>query len=249
MNVRRITKTLAVGSATVALTVVALMGASGTASAASVTGWIGPAGTTGFLHTSTIINSPELTAESKVYHSFGQSTAAGTIGVRPRLFKSGALCEAIDYQYNWYADTEMTAGTTKTCGSGSYNSHGFVAVWNASNNSFGEYVTFPSNPLNWTDPNTAQARSATISKEDQTSGVNAQGQKYGSAATASAEEQADLDLILAIGKDGDVGYVKGSELNKPAAQNPDTSKSDQAARDIALWNKEGTEKIGAFTVG
>lgn len=56
---------------------------------ASKTGWVGPAGTTGHLHTSTIINSPDLTAESKIYHSFGATAAADTIGVRPAPVQVG----------------------------------------------------------------------------------------------------------------------------------------------------------------
>ena len=134
-----------------------LAGGLGTADAATVSGWTGPAGTTGYLHNSTIINSPDLTAESKIWQVVGASAGPGTIGARARLFKSGALCQAVDYEYNFYSATEWAVRTTNTCGSGSYNSHGFVAVWNASTSTYGEYLTFPSNPLNWTAP---AARSA-----------------------------------------------------------------------------------------
>ncbi|PZT97032.1 hypothetical protein [Gordonia sp. CNJ-863] len=238
------------GCAAAAIGVAALLGGTGGASAATVTGWVGPAGTTGYLHTSTIINAPDLTAQSKIYHSFGQSSPDGKLGVRPRLFKSGALCQASDYQYNFYTATELTAGTENTCGSGSYNSHGFVALWNASTNTYNEYVTFPSNPLNWTDPAASSARSAptTITDADRKSGVNARGQKFGSAATADADEQADLDLILAIGNDGAVGFVKTADLNKAPAANPESAKRAAGQRDIALWNREGNQRIGTFSI-
>jgi len=211
---------------------------------------VGPAGATGYLHTSTIINAPDLTAQSKIYHSFGQSSPDGKLGVRPRLFKSGALCQASDYQYNFFTATELTAGTENTCGSGSYNSHGFVALWNSSTNTYNEYVTFPSNPLNWTDPAASSARtaSAPITDADRKSGVNARGQKFGSAATADAEEQADLDLILAIGNDGAVGFVKTADLNKAPAATPESAKKTSGQRDIALWNREGSQRIGTFSI-
>ena len=240
-----------IGIAAAAIGVTSLIGGTGAASAATVTGWVGPAGTTGYLHTSTIINAPYLTAQSKIYHSFGQSSPDGKLGVRPRLFKSGALCQASDYQYNFFTATELTAETEATCGSGSYNSHGFVALWNSSTNTYNEYVTFPSNPLNWTDPAEASARTAgvAVTDADRKTGVNAQGQKFGSAATANANEQADLDLILAIGDGGVVGFVKSADLNTAPAASPNSAKSATGSRVIPLWDREGSERLGTFSIG
>lgn len=221
-----------------------LTGLAGTADAATKTGWVGPAGTTGFLHTSTIINAPDLTAESKIYQSFGATAANDTIGVRPRLFKSGALCEAIDYEYNWYSSPSWTARTSATCGSGWYNSHGFVAVWNASKASFDEYVTFPSDPLQWTAPATARsssARNVTVSDADRQQGQNSKGQTFG---PANGGKEADPDLILTIGENGKIGYVKSTELNLKPSRG-----ASKTTRSIAVWNKEGTQKVDTFIVG
>ncbi|MDF3285000.1 hypothetical protein [Gordonia sp. N1V] len=217
------------------------------ASAASVTGWVGPAGTTGFLHTSTIVNAPDLYASSKIYSAVGATASDGRIGVRPRLFKSGALCEAIDYQYNWYPAPEWSAQTSATCGSGSYNSHGFVAVYNTSSSSYDQFVTFPSNPLNWTAPAArASARSAAVPDSARTSGTNTRGEKFGSAAT---EQSSELALIAAIGTNGEIGYVRSGELNLPPASSPATApKGKPASRTIGLFKSDGTTRIGVFKV-
>ena len=222
-----------------------LLAGTGAASAASVTGWVGPAGT-GYLDTSTIINAPDLTAQSKIYSTVGTSAAAGALGVRPRLFKSGALCEAVDYQYNFYSTPELTAGTTATCGTGSYNSHGFVAVWNASKGTYDQYVTFPSNPLNWAAPAARSAKAtSTITASDLKSGVNAAGKSYGSAATDGAQP----DLILAIGTNGKVGYVRSVDLNNPVANNPQAAlQAKPAPRSIPLTDTSGTTTVGTFEV-
>lgn len=224
--------------------------AAGPAEAAVVSGWTGPAGSTGYLHNSTIINAPALTAESKIWQVVGSSAAAGTIGARARLFKSGALCEAVDYEYNPYSATEWAVRTTNTCGTGSYNSHGFVAVWNASTNTYGEYLTFPSNPLNWTAPAARNAQAtAQITDAQRQSGVNSRGQRYGSADTGDNKES-QLDLVLAIGTNNKVGYVRATQLDEQKTpSNPaEAARQNSPARSIPLLDKDGTTQIGTFTV-
>ena len=138
-----------------------------------------------FLNTSTIINSPNLRAESKIYSSFGQTVPSGEIGVRARLFSSGALCEATTYRYNTGPVAQFTYGTTNTCGAGWYNSHGFTAVWDGTS-TYKEALTFPTDPL-WWEP--AAARSSTTEPEvtpaSIPSGTNADGLTYGSGASAT----------------------------------------------------------------
>ncbi|MGK9274422.1 hypothetical protein KXR83_25830 [Williamsia muralis] len=218
----------------------------GTAQAASQVGWTGPAGTS-HLTNSTIINSPNLVAESKIWQTFGAEDAPGTIGVRPRLFKSGVLCEAIDYVYNTNAATQLVVGTTATCGSGSYNSHGFVAVWNPTNFTFDQSVTFPSNPLNWTAP--AARNANTPETAAVTSGTNANGDSYGSA--AKAESDADIpDLVQAYATNGKVGYIKSADLNGPTATSPAEAVTlTSGPRTVNVYDKEGSQVIGQFTFG
>ena len=169
--------------------------------------------------------------------------------MRPRLFKSGALCQAIDYQYNFFSEPEWSVRTSATCGTGSYNSHGFVAVWNASTSSFNEYVTFPSNPLNWTAPAAARSASPQITDSHRKGGVNSSGEKFGSADTPN-DKAADVDLVLAIGTNGTVGYVRADDLDRPAAANPVAAKAkSKSSRTIPLLESNGETRIGTFTVG
>ncbi|ORI21642.1 hypothetical protein BJI47_11175 [Rhodococcus sp. 1168] len=257
MKVRSARKALAVG----ALLSAAVILAPGTANAAAVTGWVGPAGSNGggiqFLNTSTIINSPNLTAQSKIYSVFGQTAPPGDIGVRARLFKSGVLCEAIDYKYNAFPAPELTVGTTKTCGTGSYNSHGFTAVWNGTN-AYRQALTFPSNPLDWTAPAARSAEPSTDSGDTVAeSGTNDQGQTYGQGDAASDAELPDL--VAAFGDDGTAGYIEKSALQSAVASPAEATALERqtiggvdvygsAPRTVPVFAEDGMTKISDFTI-
>jgi hypothetical protein len=246
----------------VAVVAVAFAGA-GTASADQLTGWVAPAGSSSgytFLSTSTIINAPQITAESKIYTVDGRTVPPAYMGVRARLFKSGALCEVVDYKYNAKAAPSLTVGTPGPgCGSGSYNSHGFVSVFNAETG-YKTAVTFPSSPLDYAAPAARSTQSTQAAPEslDQSSGVNDSGQTFG--AGADADTDAELpDLVLAIGDDGTVGYVASSNLTASPAtpeevlQLPiDSSGAEpvhsEPSRTVPLFDKDGVTSIGQFTI-
>ena len=76
------------------------LGVAPNASAEAVTGWTvptPPANGVIYLHNSTINNSPTIKASSKVYTVNGAVVAPANMAVRAREFKSGALCEVVDY--------------------------------------------------------------------------------------------------------------------------------------------------------
>lgn len=246
---RNIAKKLTFGAAAAAALILA---AAGSAQADVLTGWVGPAGTnsTGvvFLNTSTIINSPALRAESKIYSSFGQTVPTAEIGVRARLFKSGALCEATTYRYNPRPAAEFTLGTTATCGSGWYNSHGFTAVWDGTS-SYKEALTFPTNPLEWIDPTASPSARSANTEPSFDSGTNGSGQTFGSG--ESATNDAELpDLVAAIGDDGvTVGYVRKSDLVDGPAENPQAAAAQSGAgRTVPLLDQDGKTQLGTFTL-
>ncbi|PBI83777.1 hypothetical protein BKP42_67640 [Rhodococcus erythropolis] len=229
-----------------------LIGA-GTAQADSLTGWVGPAGSNGsgvlFLNTSTIINAPDLKAESKIYSAFGQTVPSAEIGVRARLFSSGALCEATTYRYNTGPAAQFTHKTTNTCGAGWYNSHGYTAIWDGTS-AYKEALTLPTNPL-WWEP--AAARSASpapeLTPESIPTGTNSAGETYGSGASAATD--ADLpDLVAAIGDDGTtVGFVRSADLAETPAVNPaEASKQSSTERTIPLFDEDGQTQVGTFTL-
>lgn len=226
-----------------------------TASAASQNGWIGPTPTingNSYLHYSTISNTP-LFADTRIYTSFGFAVPAYTLGVRSRLFKSGALCVINPVKYNATPTGSLTGPTSGDCGPGSYNSHGFVLVDDGTD--YQEFITFPTNPLNWGGSSAAATtqKSAPVER-------NARGQSYGSAATTTKD--ADLpDLILSIGTKSETGYIKASDLpptpktKAEAAALPKTTDASGRAvstaqsKTIPLYKSDGTTVIGQFRVG
>lgn len=246
---KRLTRSMS--TAAVAVAAFGLIGA-GTAHAESLTGWVGPAGSAAgviFLNTSTIVNAPDLKAESKIYSAFGQTVPSGEIGVRARLFSSGALCEATNYRYNSSPAAQFTHKTTNTCGAGWYNSHGYTAVWDGTS-AYKEALTLPTNPL-WWEPATARSASPApeLTPESIPTGTNSDGQTYGSGASATTD--ADLpDLVAAIGDDGTtVGFVRSADLTEAPAANPaEASKQSSAERTIPLFNEDGQTQVGTFTL-
>lgn len=210
------------------------LGVAGPANAETVSGWIGPtppiAGTV-YLHQSSITNAPTLQADSVVYTSFGTLVAPQTLGVQPRLFKSGALCAIGGWTYNIQPTATFSGTVNGDCGTGSYNSNGFVRVRDG--NVFDEYVTFPTNAVDWTSSSsTSTARTASIT---QNSGTNAKGQTYGSASSAKTTD-AVPDLVLTIASNGKIGYTHKNDLDKPDG---DT---------ITVYTTDGVTPIGTLNI-
>ena len=212
--------------------------AAGPAAAQSQTGWVGgtpPTDGIVYLHSSTITDSPALAASTVIYTSFGQMAPAFRMGVQPRLFKSGVLCQILNYTYNATSVPRLERATSGNCGSGSYNSNGFVSVSDGTDSA--QYVTFPTNAINYTAPATARAATAYQAPADSSAaGTNAAGERLGSAATARAAKDVP-DLILSYGSNGQLGYVKNRDL---------TTKT--SASSIPLLKADGTTVIGTFTM-
>ena len=219
---------------------IALLGA-GPAQAEVRTGWIGPTppiNGTIYLHTSTIDNGGIPTASSRIYTSLGNTVPQGTMGSKARLFREGALCSATDYRFNAFITNSQNASTTRDCGAGFYNSHGFVAVLNPSNGAINEYVTFPTDPLQYTTGTTLQRQGAVPAGE---TGVNSKGESYGDAVNVQSDAELP-NLVSAIGSDLQSGYIRSSDLTAAPL-----SGAEPSARSIPLVNREG-EKIGTFEI-
>lgn len=80
--------------------------------------------------------------------------------------------------------------------------------------------------------------------------VNDAGETYGPDVKDSEEEP---DLILAIGENDVVGYVRAADLDGVAATSPDSvaeyMSNVQAEREIPLYAEDGLTVLGTFTVG
>lgn len=117
---------------------------------------------------------------------------------------------------------------TKDCGPGWYNSHGFVAVFTPTG--VQEFVTFPSDPLEYAPP--APAATSGDARESGTVG----GKTYGSAETADSSDSLP-DLVSAIATNGTLGYVESDELisDRPA----------NGPRTVPVRTLDG-EEVGTF---
>jgi hypothetical protein len=214
----------------------------GTASAETLSGWINPTppSSSGTVHLgqSTINNAPAPVAETRIWTSFGTQAQPGTIGAQARLFKSGALCEATNYQYNTqYIPSQTVRTSGANCGTGWYNSHGFISVWDPGA-SAKDYVTFPTDPLYFEVAGVASARSADSAAEEVVvdSGVNAQGQSFGSA--EGVDDASDIpDLVAAYAESGELGYVRRDDLDNA-----------QAGTGLPVLATDGATEIGTFTI-
>ncbi|MFJ2667719.1 hypothetical protein ACIO14_25590 [Nocardia fluminea] len=221
--------------------VIALLGAA-PAHAEVRTGWIGgspPIDGTVYLHTSTIDNGGVPIGSSRIYTSFGNVVNPGTMGAKARLFREGALCSATDYRFNAFLTNSQNTATTRDCGAGWYNSHGFVAVL-GSNGAINEYVTFPTDPLQYPPGTAAEPSAAAFADE---SGANSRGQTYGGAAEINNDSELP-DLVAAFGSNLQQGYVKASDLRA----DPSNAEQSPSIRVVPLMSREG-EEIGKFEIG
>ena len=238
------TRIARVGSAVLATAAAASIAlAAGPASAETQTGWVGgtpPINGTVYLHSSTINNVPRPLASSVVYTSFGSAAPAGTLGAMARLFKQGALCAATDYFYNSAPNNTQTSAVSRDCGTGNYNSNGFVAVFNGTD--YNTYVTFPTNGINYTSPTPA----ATTQQQSSTTSTAA-GQTRGSAQGVAPGAKLP-DLVEAISDAGQAGYVRGKDLDITPAAARAASRSAAATRSIPVYGSSGTSVIGTFTI-
>lgn len=238
MSVKSFVRSLLVAGA--AVTVVSTAVAP-SASAASLNGWIGPTPVVNgnsYLHYSTISNTP-LFASTRIYTSFGYAVPAYTLGVRSRLFKSGALCVINSVKYNTTSTGSLTDPTSGDCGPGWYNSHGFVLVDDGTN--YQEFVTFPTDPLQWGEAAAAPAADQRIER-------NSRGQTYGSA--ASITDDADLpDLILSVGTNGRTGYIRSADIPAtPKTKAEATALRGASAKTVPVYESDGTTVVDQFRI-
>lgn len=207
------------------------------ANAETQIGWTGgtpPLSGTIYLHNSSVTNDGGLHARSKLWTSFGNTVAPGTMGVRTRLFKSGVICEVVDYVYNMSWTSSVESQSTTDCGSGSYNSHGFVKVFDGSQ--FKEYVTFPSNPINYTAPSarTSQIKDETVSTARS---FTVDGQSFGPASQDRNSIDRDPDFVAVYADNGRFGYAR-AEFVKTAKRGTSTP----------VRGADGKSEVGRFTI-
>jgi len=106
------------------------------------------------------------------------------------------------------------------------------------------------------EPNDQSAPAPTLPKDENGQTIfpqNKNGQTYGSAADATTPDN-EPDLIQAWGVDGNLGYVKSSDLNGEKPKTPEEAIAKQKRearegdREIPLYASDGTTVIGSFKI-
>lgn len=227
----------------------------GTASAATQVSWTGatPAanGKT-FLHNSTITNDGGLFARTKIWSVTGAQVPAFDIAARARLFKSGIICQVVEFTYNtdWASQLEISTDGAN-CGTGSYNSHGYVRTFDNSAG-YRDYFTFPTNPIDFVAP---AARSA--APEGETPAVESftvDGQTFGPADPAKPDTEQPT-FVAAYTDSGEQGYIRSADLitepvDRSAAEQLQKDGSGQAhtpSRQISVYSEDGATQIGVLS--
>ncbi|GAV95936.1 hypothetical protein CS176_0166 [Corynebacterium glutamicum] len=239
-NSNWVSRNKAVKTAVVAGIVAVSVLAAPVAGAASKTGWTGPTtpiNGTIYMHNSAITDEGGLSASSRIYPMLGSTMDAGSVGIRPRLFSSGILCQAIDFQYNDWPETNFSVSTNDSCGDGWYNSHGFVAVWNNSTQDFSQFPTFPTDPI-WYEDSNAQSRSLNFDLNSRPAVVNGE---------INAPIESPEGYTAAFGDSGQVGFVEDSELNRlPQIENGEIK--IRGERVIPVFAEDLVTEIDSFTI-
>ncbi len=143
MGIRRrvITTTLLV----VALCVGLLSGTAMAGTATGSWGFYGPQAGIAYANRNQIWTASPSTARglTEVETTNGVSAPTGYIGIIPRSYKNGVLCQQAGWQYNVAGTTYMSFTTSTTsCGSGVYKSNGRTAAWTGT--SYNTYSSFDS---------------------------------------------------------------------------------------------------------
>lgn len=157
------------------------------------------------------------------------------MGVQSRLFKGSVLCQITPWQYNPNSVSRLENSTTGDCGSGWYNSHGFVQVSDGID--WQNYVTFPTNPIEYIstdDEVQIDGESVAMALEPS---INDNGQTIGSAEDVDAPEDIP-DLVVEYGTEGQIGYVSSDLLM-----------SLEESTSIPLYASDGTTVLGEFSIG
>lgn len=163
----------------------------------------------------------------------------GYIGMLARIYKSsGELRTSSDWKYNSIACCWDMTRSNYIKDKGTYYSKGQVKFYNGNG-----YNTYTCN----SSPN-MQLRSGVTTQFP----VNENGLTYGSDFYSTSASDSP-DLILAEGKNGNVGYVKYLDLNKcedigSIEEAINYQKSLEEEREIPVYDKSGETVIDSFVI-
>lgn len=172
----------------------------------------------------------------------GDSTSSkripvGYMGVDARLYTvSGGLVANTGMRYNDVNSSLMGRSTQRVYGTNTYYASALVNLYNG--NGYSQVGTGVTPRLN-------------LPRSTQSYSINKYGETYGSAMYAQILNE-EPDLILAVGTNGETGYVRSSDLN-PEFTSPETAaeytESLPQTYTIPLYKSDGKTIIGSYLVG
>lgn len=184
----------------------------------------------------------------------------GKLGVSVRVYMKqgtqGILLDSSDYTYNEKSNADAffqyfsyVYGSKGEAGIQSYRVRSAIKIWDDSSGVFVTYTTEPT-PYVSNGSSTMEVRSS--AGDEISIQSNEKGEIYGPECELN-EIGIEPDLILAMGKDGTVGYVKAADLEGPELNTPEEALAYQMQRpnqwEIPLYREDGETVIGSFVVG
>ncbi|MCC5425896.1 hypothetical protein [Clostridium botulinum] len=177
------------------------------------------------------------TAIGSALTSSSTPVATGRLGAAARLYKSnGALVESTSATYSQGSGAFHRATTSMYYGKGSYYAKGTSYVYNGSG--YNSYALY-SSPIQ-----SAGFVGGKVFVEEK---VNEYGETYGSEYFLNMRG-IEPDLILAVGKNGQEGYVRSEDLNKKAETLNEAINYDSSAHEIPVYKEDGITTIDSFII-
>ena len=185
---------------------------------------------------------------------------AGDLGVSVRVYmkqgSQGVLLDSSDYAYNensnadaFFQNYNYTYGAAGETGTQSYRVRSGIKIWDERS---GVYVTYTTEPTPYVSKGGSVMEVRNSAGDEISIQSNVKGEIYGPECELN-EIGIEPDLILAMGKDGTVGYVKAADLEGPEINTPEEALADQmqrpGQREIPLYLEDGETVIGSFVVG
>lgn len=174
-------------------------------------------------------NSPNVNAGVSVMAS--PSTTSGKMGAKARLYRSnGALVKSSSAKYNSGTSSKLSTSTGNISGSGNYYSKGIAYIWNGTGyNSYDLPLT----------PTQGISLMPVLKNE--------YGEIYGSEYFLNLNG-IKPDLILAVGTNGEEGYIRAEELDNDPKTIEEALKYTPSNYEIPLYKEDGITIIGSFKV-
>lgn len=186
--------------------------------------------------------SGKIYAQTSVCVKSGGDAPTGYMGAKARLYTSdGTLVNYTGWEYNNSTSGAVLAGSNFSHSSGYYYSKGQAQFYNGQS-----YVTYTCyQTANFSPKGSSNGSSHEIKK-------NKSGEIYGSQLFLE-EIGIQPDLVLAEGKNGEIGYVKASDLNDFQPSTPEEAIAYQSQRPISrtvpLYASDGETVIDTFIIG